>query len=56
MGAVWSLFLFERRYPDTLDTPIVDLQNSTVQNQSDTQLHHRVPKNAAEEENGTLQL
>ena len=56
MGSVWSLLLFERRYPDTDNTPIVDLQNSTVQTPSGTQLHHRAPQNAAEEESGTLEL
>ena len=56
MGAVWSLFLFRRHDSEPSDTPIVDLQNTTVQTPSGTQLHHRAPQNAAEEESGTLQL
>ena len=39
-----------RRGP--VEPAIVDLQNPTVQTASGTQLHHRAPQNAAEEESG----
>ena len=58
MGSVWSLILFDKRYPDlNNDTAIVDSQHSTVHSNTDQQLRQRQhPDNVAQEEQGALYL
>lgn len=53
-----SLFIFENRYPDIPPTAIVDLQNNTVQSNSDAVLRQRYTESHAadEEEAGGLYL
>ena len=52
MGAVCSLFLFDK-YSGEEESAIVDLQSGrTVQSSFGSDLRHRVPENVAEEENG----
>ena len=56
MGAVWSLLLFQKHYPEP-EAAIVDLQGSqTVQTHQDADLRHRLPDNASREEEGPLYI